>query len=447
MRNDFKASIIEWTEKHMEDHASNIAIPVVRFGGKGMSRDIVYSVMIGDPDDAERISNAFTAKDPGTWPPGTPYAVANEPTVEKWRPLRSQLVDAFLPKTRLGPLVPKLVRGSREMLDRWSQIRKFEAGAELHHYTMKMFLSCMMNRPGQMPATPEESNEVRYAFNIEGLLGVSELMRTQPTRTDFANLALDTPGQDGPALEILRGIDDETSRLYNTMTFIVAGHDTTAHTLEWMLLELARHPEVQERCRQEAEEILGGLEAAGRELEYEDLERLEVTNAIIMETLRLWGPAWFVFPRVLPREETIKGREGPVTIPKGTLVNFWIYGHHHSRSLWGEDADEFRPLARKFADGELQRGTKRTPYSQRFQPFSYRPRDCIGKNFSLLEMRVLLLHMLRRFRLELAEDNPQYRTVRGSGQVFKSWLSRLGTIKPPNGLWLSVVDAQPASRL
>merc|ERR1712070_678946 len=163
------------------------------------------------------------------------------------------------------------------------------------------------------------------------------------------------------------------------------------------------------------------------------------------ETLRLWGPAWFAFPRVLSNDETIKGREGPVTIPAGTLVNFWIYGHHHSHGLWGEDADEFRPFARDFADSELQRGTKRTPYSQRFQPFSYAPRDCIGKNFSLLEMRVLLPHMLRRFRLELAEENPDYRTVRGSGPVFKSWLSRIGTIKPPNGVWLSVVDAQPSS--
>jgi len=272
-------------------------------------------------------------------------------------------------------------------------------------------------------------------------------MGTQPTRAEFAGRTLSYEKEAGPALEGLRGIEDDTSRLFNTMAFLVAGHDTTAHTLEWALLELARRPDVQARCRSEANTIFAKLQEEGRSLTYEDLDQFVVTNAVIMEVLRLWGPAWFVFHRILPEDADIKGRHGMVTLTKGTPVNFWLYGHHHAKRLWGDDAGEFEPLKRTFSASELQTVTKSTPYSRRFHPFSLPPRDCLGKNFSLLEMRVFIPHLLHRFQLRMVEESAEYMHVRSQGAIFQSWLSRTGTIKPPDGLKLEVSPVSQTSRL
>jgi len=245
----------------------------------------------------------------------------------------------------------------------------------------------------------------------------------------------------------LQGIEDDGQRTTEAVSFCIAGHDTTAHTLQWLLLELARRPELQQACREEAEELLAkGLPG------YEDLPSFERTTAVITETLRLWGPAWSVFPRCLSEDVEVKGRSGPAMVPAGTVMNFWYYGQHHSPSLWGADADEFQPFKRGFMDEELQRGTARTPCSQRFHPFSLPPRDCLGKNFSLMEMRLLLPQLLRRFSFGLAE--PSTSAVRdlhcGHGEAFMQRLRAPGPVKPPpdGELWLTLtLRASPSSRL
>merc|ERR1712232_20063 len=166
------------------------------------------------------------------------------------------------------------------------------------------------------------------------------------------------------------------------------------------------------------------------------------------ETLRLWGPAFMVFLRRLTSDTVLQGRNGPVTVPEGTCVNFWFFGHHHSPELWGPDASDWLPLSRAFSDAELQRGTARTPSSRRYHPFSLPSRDCMGKNFSLMEQRLLISQLVRRFRVELEEPwRSQVADLKsGDGELFEHLSAVPGTIKPPKGLSFRFIPRDRAAR-
>merc|ERR1712048_931778 len=104
--------------------------------------------------------------------------------------------------------------------------------------------------------------------------------------------------------------------------------------------------------------------------------------------------------------------------------------------MWGADAGEWCPLSRSFSDEELQVGTARTPSSRRYHPFSMPSRDCMGKNFSLMEQRLLISQLVRRFRMELEEPwRSQVAELKsGRGELFAQLAAVPGTIKPPKGL-------------
>ncbi|CAE8585269.1 unnamed protein product [Polarella glacialis] len=446
-KGDSKASLFEWASQYMDgDGLSNIVVPVMRFDGDGRA-DIHYGLLLGDPSDAAKLARENPTKDPGHFPFKV-QGIVLEAEEQSWREQRAHLSSAFLPGQQLKPLLPTLQRGVSELLDRWAGLQgPLEAHDELHHAALDFFLQAMIGAKGLLPPTPRESLAIREAFNLDGV-NLEDLPRTEATRLEFALRVLRcgaTPP--GPLLERLLSIDDDEKRVSSVKDFLTAGHDTTAHTLEWVLLELARHPEVQEACRMEAESIFGEL--GGRSLCYEDLLRFEVTSAVIFETLRLWGPAWTVFRRELTADRSFGGRVGGVTVPQGTAVNFWFYGHHHSAKLWGPDACEFRPLSRDFSDAELQRGTSRTPSSERFHPFSLPGRDCMGKNFSLMEMRLLLPQMLCRFRVQLAEPwRQQLEGLKcGSGDLFHGLIQKPGPAKPPKGLCFELEPLHLASQL
>ncbi|NWH80120.1 CP4FE hydroxylase, partial [Piaya cayana] len=119
-------------------------------------------------------------------------------------------------------------------------------------------------------------------------------------------------------------------------TFMFAGHDTTASALAWLLYNLARHPQHQQRCRQEVHELLRGRQAD--EIEWEDLSRLPFTTMCIKESLRLHPPVTAVSRRC-SRDVTM--RDGRV-VPRGIICLLSIYGTHHNPDIWPEP--EVEPL-------------------------------------------------------------------------------------------------------
>jgi len=184
-------------------------------------------------------------------------------------------------------------------------------------------------------------------------------------------------GDDLLGLLLDSGLDDGEIR-DELVTMVIAGHETVAAALAWTLMLLAEHPEAQERVRCELDAQPGPVPLVGHR------ERLPWTRAVVDEALRLYPPAWAISRRS-HRDDEVGGRQ----VPAGTLaiISPWLV--HRRPDLWPEP-EAFRP--ERFLDG-----TARTGYL----PFGQGPRLCIGREFALGEMVVVLAELLREHRIDV----------------------------------------------
>eukprot|EP00071_Canis_lupus_P025006 XP_013977655.1 cytochrome P450 4F6 isoform X4 [Canis lupus familiaris] len=143
-------------------------------------------------------------------------------------------------------------------------------------------------------------------------------------------------------------------------TFMFEGHDTTASGLSWVLFNLAKHPEYQERCRQEVQELLRDREP--QEIEWDDLAQLPFLTMCIKESLRLHPPVTVIARRCTQDIVLPDGR----VIPKGNNCVLSIFGIHHNPSVW-PDPEVYNPL--RFDPENIK---ERSPLA--FIPFSAGPR-------------------------------------------------------------------------
>ncbi|XP_036884538.1 cytochrome P450 4F3 isoform X1 [Sturnira hondurensis] len=203
---------------------------------------------------------------------------------------------------------------------------------------------------------------------------------------DFIDVLLLTKDEDGKRLS------DEDIRA-EADTFMFAGHDTTASGLSWVLYNLARHPEYQERCRQEVQQLLGDREP--KEIEWDDLARLPFLTMCIKESLRLHPPVTLV-SRCCTQDIMLP--DGRV-IPKGVICLISVFGTHHNPSVW-PDPEVYNPF--RFDPETAQ---ERSPLA--FLPFSVGPRNCIGQTFAMAEMKVVLALTLLRFRVLPDQAEPR----------------------------------------
>ncbi|KAK1342575.1 hypothetical protein QTO34_015341 [Cnephaeus nilssonii] len=218
--------------------------------------------------------------------------------------------------------------------------------------------------------------------------GVEDFLKAKAkTKTlDFIDVLLLTKDEDGKELS------DEDIRA-EADTFMFEGHDTTASGLSWVLYNLARHPEYQERCRQEVQQLLGDREP--QEIEWDDLAQLPFLTMCIKESLRLHPPVT-VISRCCTQDITLP--DGRV-IPKGVTCLISIFGTHHNPSVW-PDPEVYNPF--RFEPEKIQ---ERSPLA--FIPFSAGPRNCIGQTFAMSEMKVVLALTLLRFRVLCDEAEPR----------------------------------------
>jgi cytochrome P450 len=195
----------------------------------------------------------------------------------------------------------------------------------------------------------------------------------------------------------------------NLVTFLVAGHETTAKALTWALYLLARAPGWQQRVLGEVDAVVGDEAVAD-----DHLEKLLVTRAVLKETMRLYPPA-----PVMTRLAAEDIELGPVTVRAGTHIVIPIFAVHRHRKLWS-DPDRFDP--ERFTP-EREAKHART----QFMPFGFGPRTCIGGTFAMMEATAILATLVRRARFEwdgVHEPEPLSRvTLRPRGGMpLKVWL-------------------------
>ncbi|KAI1301024.1 hypothetical protein EDD11_005860 [Mortierella claussenii] len=188
------------------------------------------------------------------------------------------------------------------------------------------------------------------------------------------------------------------------LTFLAAGHETTSVTVTWMLHILSINPEVQQRMRNEfLSEI--GRPTEDKTLSYDALNALPYLNACVKELLRFIPPVPTT-SRVAAKDDNILGYD----IPKGTQVFLSPAALHKLKSVYGEDAEEFKPERwmdpDSLKDRDFQTKTKFVTQEMHwaYVPFLTGPRNCIGSKFALIETKILLYYLL---------INLEYRAVPG----------------------------------
>jgi benzoate 4-monooxygenase len=140
---------------------------------------------------------------------------------------------------------------------------------------------------------------------------------------------------------------------------------------------------------------------------YQNIKTLNYLTKCIQESLRLWPAVTNGSFRILGTSEEISGLNGKkIKLPKGTYCQLTNWSKHRNIDLWGEDANKFNP-DRKWKGDEIYNNgilSGYNPNSDRFTPFSYTPRDCLGKNFAQMEMRVILIYLIRYFDFTFPDD-------------------------------------------
>ena len=173
-----------------------------------------------------------------------------------------------------------------------------------------------------------------------------------------------------------------------TMTLLLAGHETTAIALTFTWLLLSQHPDVRARLEEEVRDVCGDRPPSAA-----DLPRLVLADRIVRESLRLYPPAWSI-GREAAEDVEVGGRR----FDRGTwfVVIPWAM---HRDERWFRDAERFDPD--RWA-GDLAKRLPRFAYS----PFGGGPRQCIGNAFATMEVVLCLATIARRFRLDVVRGHP-----------------------------------------
>jgi cytochrome P450 len=163
------------------------------------------------------------------------------------------------------------------------------------------------------------------------------------------------------------------------LTFLAAGHETTAIALVWTVYLLSQHPQVRIKLQDEIRSVL-----AGREPTLDDLAKLPYLDWVLNESMRLYPPAWLQV-RLVAEESELDG----VRLPVGTLVILSQWVIHRLPDIW-QDAEAFKPERWDPAnEQQLPPGA--------YFPFGGGPRTCIGMPLAQLEARLILASMLQRY--------------------------------------------------
>ncbi|CAF0997361.1 unnamed protein product [Rotaria sordida] len=200
--------------------------------------------------------------------------------------------------------------------------------------------------------------------------------------------------------------DEEVSD--EAITFVLAGHETTSTLMTWTLYNLVNNPDVYHQCQAEIDSVLTNDD----EITVSTVSCLTYMEAVLKETLRYHQPVP-VLVRTATKDNTLVARDGKrIHIKKGTSVVINLHVLHRSEKYWHEP-EKFDPL--RF-NGH---------HSDILLPFGGGPRTCIGQNFAMLEAKIMLALLVRRFHFELVPGQKHVPDI-------------AVTIRPKYGMWMRI---------
>jgi cytochrome P450 len=250
----------------------------------------------------------------------------------------------------------------------------------MEQFSRMLGLAARFQPPAWVP-TPANRRLRASARKVDAvILGIIEARRRSGAGADdLLSLLIRARDEDGGAMSDTQVRDE-------AMTLFLAGHETTGLATSYALYLLARDPERQARLAEELARVLGGrLPTLG------DLEQLPYTEAVVLESMRIYPPAW-----AMGREAMTEIEIGGWRYPRGAefVISPWVV-HRDARTF--PDPDAFRP--ERWAD-DLARRLPRFAYF----PFGGGPRVCIGNRFAMMEAKLVLAVAVQRFRFETVPE-------------------------------------------
>lgn len=242
------------------------------------------------------------------------------------------------------------------------------------------YLVSRVRRPYRIPLMAINGEKSRFKTDIAYFNKlVFEFIRQRhdsgEKRNDLLQLLLDSLDEETGARMNDQQIRDEA------ITMFAAGHETSATGLSWLLLELAKQPEIVAKMRREAA-IFDVVPT------FDQLMKLSYTRQVIEEGMRLFPPAW-----TMTREALTDDEVDSQAFPKGISIMMSIYELHRNPNIWDNplvfDPENFSP--------EQVKNREKFNYL----PFGAGPRLCIGQQFAMMEMQLILASLIKRFDFEI----------------------------------------------
>jgi cytochrome P450 len=285
-----------------------------------------------------------------------------------------------------------------------------------------------LNKPIRIPERIPTPGNRRYVTNVAKLNEIvygfiRDHQQQEPTSASSTNKGLNTSTATATKstqdllTTLINARDEVTGEKMSDqqlrdeiMTFFFAGHETTALTLTWTWYLLAKHPEVEHKLVAELREAL-----QGRTPTVSDIYNLPYTIMVIQEVLRLYPPLWF-FGRAAVEACKIGGYD----LPAGghIWISPWVL-HHDARyykdpykflpERWSQKSTQDQDIDTTIVSSRTYRSFYPTDLT--FLPFGSGQRQCIGSNFALMNLTLLLATMVPHLKFELTVGQPEPKIV------------------------------------
>ena len=312
---------------------------------------------------------------------------------EFWKGQRQMIQPAFH-RNAVAALIKIIATANAALLKSWEQAaRKNESvnvTVDISHMVLNVVLVSIFGEdyehvgPHFSVLSEDAGRTLEFAQTFRSLgqlvLQVAARRREQNIiSTDILGMLMEARDRNSG-----RGMPDR--QLVNEiMTLIVAGHETTASTLNWVWYLISQHPEVEEKLSSELDSLCASEPPA-----VDDLPKFTYTRGLIEEALRLYPPGWLMTRRAL-KDDLI----GDYFVPAGTEIYIPPYFIQRHPELW-DAPDRFDPD--RFAPDRSQNRDRLA-----MLPFSAGPRNCIGEILARVEMQIHLIMVARRLRLRSVE--------------------------------------------
>jgi cytochrome P450 len=314
---------------------------------------------------------------------------------EFWKTQRRMIQPAFHRKT-IGALTEVIRISNVALLERWEQAASKRVGINVTRDISGMVLEvvleaifgadCEQVAPHFKILSDESARNLEFAqtFRSLGRIVLQVIAKRREKKTTSKDI-----------LGMLMGAGDQKTgeampdrQLVNEIrTLIVAGHETTASTLNWIWYLLSQHLEVEDKLSRELNHLIGN-----KFPDLDDLPKFTYTRQVIEEALRLYPSGWLLTRRALKDDQL-----GDYLVPAGTEVYISPYFIQRHPDLWRDparfDPDRFAP----------DRSHERHPLAM--LPFSTGPRNCIGEFFARTEMQIHLMMIASRLRMRSVGKN------------------------------------------